>query len=103
VPLRVGSFDFIEELGKGGMGVVYRARDLQLEREVALKRPHLDLLDRPDFYSRFIGDARAFSNLMHPKITTVFEVFEEDDVPWMAMELIGVLADQMSEFFGIDL
>ena len=70
------------------MGIVYRARDLQLDREVALKRPHLELLNRPDFHSRFLGEARASSKLMHPNITTVFEVFEEDGVPWMAMELI---------------
>lgn len=87
-PQRVGSFEVIEELGRGGMGVVYRARDLQLEREVALKRPHLDLLDRPGFRARFMAEARASSKLMHPNITTVFEVFEEDGVPWMAMELI---------------
>jgi len=70
------------------MGVVYRARDLKLEREVALKCPHPDLLERPGFRQRFIGEARASSKLMHPNITTVFEVFEEDGVPWMAMELI---------------
>jgi len=87
-PQRIGSFELIEELGRGGMGVVYRARDLKLEREVALKSPHPDLLERPGFRQRFMGEARASSKLMHPNITTVFEVFEEDGVPWMAMELI---------------
>lgn len=87
-PQRVGSFELIEELGRGGMGVVFRARDLQLEREVALKRPHLELLDRPGFRARFMGEARASSKLMHPNIVTVFEVLEDQDVPWLVMELI---------------
>ncbi len=87
-PRRVGSFELIEELGRGGMGVVFRARDIKLEREAALKRPHLDLLERPGFRSRFMAEARASSKLMHPNIITVFEVLEEDGVPWMVMELI---------------
>jgi Tol biopolymer transport system component/serine/threonine protein kinase len=87
-PHRVGSFELIEELGRGGMGVVFRARDLQLEREVALKRPRLHLLEHPDFRSRFMGEARASSKLMHPNIVTVFEVLEDNGVPWLVMELI---------------
>jgi len=87
-PQRVESFEILEELGRGGMGVVFRARDLQLEREVVLKRPHLDLLDRPGFRARFMGEARASSKLMHPNIVTVFEVLEDHDVPWLVMELI---------------
>jgi Tol biopolymer transport system component/tRNA A-37 threonylcarbamoyl transferase component Bud32 len=70
------------------MGVVYRARDLKLEREVALKRPRSDLLGDPEFHRRFMTEARTASKLMHPNITTVFEVFEEEGVPWLVMELI---------------
>ena len=87
-PQRIGSFEIIEELGRGGMGVVYRARDLQLDREVALKSPNPDLLERPGFRQRFMGEARASSKLMHPNIVTVFEVLEDNDVPWLVMELI---------------
>ena len=87
-PRRVGSFELIEELGRGGMGVVFRARDLKLGREVALKRPRGELFERPGFEVRFLEEARAASKLMHPNITAVFEVFEENGVPWMAMELI---------------
>lgn len=88
MPRRVGSFEFIEELGRGGMGVVYRARDLKLDREVALKSPHPNLLERPGFRQRFMGEARASSKLMHPNVVTVFEVLEDDGVPWLVMELI---------------
>jgi Tol biopolymer transport system component len=88
LPRKVGSFELLEEIGRGGMGIVYRARDLKLEREVALKRPTADLLTRPGFRQRFFSEARSASKLMHPNIVTVFEVFEADDVPWMAMEHI---------------
>ena len=85
---RVGTFEILDEIGRGGMGIVYRARDTKLQRVVALKRPKPELLDRPDLRRRFMTEARSASKLMHPHITTVFEVFEEDGVPWLVMELI---------------
>jgi Tol biopolymer transport system component/tRNA A-37 threonylcarbamoyl transferase component Bud32 len=85
---RVGTFDVLDEIGRGGMGIVYRGRDLKLRRMVALKRPKPEALDRPDLRRRFMTEARSASKLMHPHITTVFEVFEEDGVPWLVMELI---------------
>jgi Tol biopolymer transport system component/tRNA A-37 threonylcarbamoyl transferase component Bud32 len=85
---RVGTFEILDEIGRGGMGVVYRARDTKLQRVVALKRPKQELLDRPDLRRRFMTEARSASKLMHPHITTVFEVFEDDSVPWLVMELI---------------
>ena len=88
MPRRVGSFDLIEEIGRGGMGVVYRARDLELERYVALKRPNSKHLAKPGFRRTFFAEARAASKLMHPNIVAIFEVFEDNGVPWMAMELI---------------
>ncbi len=88
LPRQVGSFEILEEIGRGGMGIVFRARDLKLEREVALKRPTTDLLARSGFRQRFFNEARSASKLMHPNIVTVFEVFEANGVPWMAMEYI---------------
>ena len=88
LPLRVGDFEVVEEIGRGGMGIVYRARDLKLERHVALKRPLEKHLDRPGFDRRFLDEARAASKLMHPNIVTVFEVLEHGGVPWMAMEIV---------------
>jgi Tol biopolymer transport system component len=70
------------------MGVVYRARDLKLQRDVALKCPNPSVLERPNLRRRFMTEARSASKLMHPHITTVFEVFEENGVPWLVMELI---------------
>jgi serine/threonine protein kinase len=87
-PRRVGSFEILGEIGRGGMGIVYRARDTQLGRMVALKCPKREVLAQPEFRKRFLNEARTASKIMHPHITAVFEVFEEDDVPWMAMELV---------------
>ena len=87
-PRRVGTFEILDEIGRGGMGVVYRARDTKLFRVVALKRPREEMLDRPELLQRFMTEARSASRLMHPNITAVFEVFEEKRVPWLVMELI---------------
>jgi Tol biopolymer transport system component/tRNA A-37 threonylcarbamoyl transferase component Bud32 len=87
-PRRVGTFEILDELGRGGMGIVYRARDTKLYRSVALKRPKEEMLDHPNVLQRFMTEARSASRLMHPHITAVFEVFEEDGVPWLVMELI---------------
>jgi Tol biopolymer transport system component/tRNA A-37 threonylcarbamoyl transferase component Bud32 len=87
-PRRVGTFEILDELGRGGMGIVYRARDTKLFRAVALKRPKEEMLERPEVLRRFMTEARSASRLMHPHITAVFEVFEEEGVPWLVMELI---------------
>ena len=75
------------EIGRGGMGVVYRARDIHLGRLVALKTP---LPDEPSDRERqrFVREAQAAAQLSHPHIVPVFEVFEHGGVPWVAMELV---------------
>ncbi len=88
-PVQVAGFAIAEEIGRGGMGIVYRAFDPRLGREVALKRPKPEYMLRHDFASRFLREARTASRLMHPNITTVFAAFEEDGVPWLAMELVA--------------
>jgi serine/threonine-protein kinase len=70
------------------MGVVYRARDLALDREVALKCPHPADASDPDRHRRFKREGRAAAGLSHPNIVQVYEVFEADGVPWIAMELV---------------
>jgi serine/threonine-protein kinase len=85
---RVSHYEILGELGRGGMGVVYRARDLQLGREVALKRPCDELVQDRDARKRFMREARSASSLSHPNIVQLFEVFEEADVPWLVMEMV---------------
>ena len=72
----------------GGMGVVYRARDTKLNREVALKVLPTDVVADPDRRNRFIIEAQTASQLQHPHIGVVYEVDEIDGVSFIAMELI---------------
>jgi Tol biopolymer transport system component/tRNA A-37 threonylcarbamoyl transferase component Bud32 len=85
---RVGHYEIVNLIGRGGMAVVYRARDLKLDRQVALKRPLKRFLANPKVRKRFHREARAASRLQHPHNVTIFEVFEEDGHDWLAMEVI---------------
>lgn len=82
---RVGHFEIVEKLGEGGMGVVYKARDLTLNRLVALKALSSGDTSRKQ---RFLQEAQAASALNHPNIVTVYEIFREEDDDFIAMELI---------------
>ncbi len=84
----VGHYRILAQIGRGGMGVVFRALDLNLEREVALKCPRPDLTGDKTVMQRFMREARTVSKLSHPCIVPVFEVFEHDGHPWLASELV---------------
>jgi Tol biopolymer transport system component/tRNA A-37 threonylcarbamoyl transferase component Bud32 len=94
---RVGRFRIIQEIGAGGMGVVYKALDEALGRHVALKHPRADVKDSENIRKRFVREARATSRLFHPNVVPIFEVFEFEGMPWLAMELVegGSLRDRM--------
>ncbi|MBN2309734.1 MAG: serine/threonine-protein kinase [Candidatus Hydrogenedentes bacterium] len=83
-----GNYEIIDTVGKGGMGVVYRAVDLALDRVVALKVLPTDFTSRPDVVSRFHREARAVAQLDHPNIVQTYSAGSVDDVPYIAMELI---------------
>ncbi|MHB8654962.1 MAG: protein kinase domain-containing protein [Terriglobia bacterium] len=76
------------ELGKGGMGVVYRAHDQRLRRDVALKVLSGAITDHGERRTRTLAEARAASALNHPGITTVYEVGEEGNHVFIVMELV---------------
>ncbi|HYM60651.1 MAG TPA: protein kinase [Thermoanaerobaculia bacterium] len=75
-------------LGEGGMGEVYRARDSQLERDVAMKILPAELVRDPDRVRRFVQEAKTASALNHPHIVAIFEIGRHDEIEYIAMELI---------------
>jgi len=87
---RVGRYRILGELGRGAMGIVYEAEDPSLDRSVALKTIILsdDSEERREYQKRFLLEAKASARLTHPHIVTVFDFGEEDDLGYMAMELL---------------
>ncbi len=94
----VSHYELLEPIGRGGMGVVHKARDLKLGRLAALKFVSPELIGRDDVRERFFLEARSLSALSHPHIATVYEVDEADGTPFLAMEFLpgGTLRDQIA-------
>ncbi len=84
----ISHYRITAKLGEGGMGAVYRAEDVKLRREVALKFLPPDLAADPEARKRLVKEARAASRLNHPNIATIYEVSDEGDTPFIAMELV---------------
>jgi serine/threonine protein kinase/tetratricopeptide (TPR) repeat protein len=84
----ISHYKILDKLGEGGMGVVYKAEDTKLDREVALKFLPRRLMSDPDAKQRFINEAKATSALDHPNIATIFEIGEEDDQAYIAMAFV---------------
>jgi len=84
----VGRYEIRSQIGEGGMGEVYLARDTRLDRQVALKILPAELAARRDRMERFVREAKAAAALNHPNIATIHEIGEEDGVHFIAMEFI---------------
>ena len=87
VPM-LADYEVLAELGRGGMGIVYRARDRRLGRVVALKLIKAGADGDPEVRDRFRREAAAMARLQHPGIVQIFEVGDEDGTPFFAMELV---------------
>ncbi len=98
LPCTFGRYRVVKLLGQGGMGSVYLAEDMQLERSVALKIPHLDGEDAPKLLKRFTREARAAATVMHPNICPLHDVGEIDGVPYLTMGYID--GKPLSAFIG---
>src|SRR3954449_12411646 len=85
----VGRYSIVGELGRGGMAVVYLARQLDLDRLVALKElAAFHAASDPSFAQRFVRESRLAGSLVHPNVITVFDYFEHDGTPYIAMEYV---------------
>src|SRR5262245_22050668 len=90
--LVAGRYRLLDHFGRGAMGIVWRGRDELLDREVAIKQivlpPMASVAEARAGYQRTLREARTAARLNHPGVVKVFDVVEEDDMPWIVMELI---------------
>lgn len=93
---RIGRYEILRLVGRGGMGELYQARDTVLDREVAVKVMSAETVRDNDARQRFYREARAAARLSHRNIVTVFEFAEERGVPYIVMEFLrGQSLDQL--------
>ncbi len=102
LPKRFGKYELLEVLDRGGMGVVFRAREEHLQRDVALKLIRWGRLASSEERRRFELEARAVARLDHPGIVKIYEASELDGTPYLTMQLLrgGSLFDRADEFVG---
>jgi len=87
IPRSLGRYEVVDLIGHGGMGALYRARDPRIGRLVAIKLLRADF-DTPELRDRFSREAAAAGSLSHPNIVTIYDVGEDDGLPFIAMEYV---------------
>ena len=93
---QIGNFKILQKLGEGGMGVVYKGIDVQLDRPVAIKMLNADLARNPELVQRFQAEARAQANLNHTNIATLYAFLVTEEGACMVMEFVeGESFEQM--------
>ncbi len=88
IGLRIGNYEVLSQLGRGGMGVVYKAKHVSLDRVVALKMILNGLHGGQKVIERFLAEAKAIAALQHPGIVQIFEIGEHESLPFIALEFI---------------
>ena len=86
---QINGYEVVRPIGRGGMAVVYLARQTALNRDVALKELSRFHASTPETAERFLRESRLAGSLNHPNIVTVYEYFEDDGVPYIAMEYVA--------------
>jgi serine/threonine protein kinase len=96
---RIGRFEILRIVGRGAFGLVFEARDTELNRRVAIKIPHAHVVSTAEDRERFAREARSAANLRHPGIVPVYEVSEIDGHPYIVTEFIEgrTLGDELSQ------
>jgi predicted Ser/Thr protein kinase len=97
-PERLGRFQILEELGRGGMGVVYKAWQEELRRPVALKVIRSADFASPQELSRFLTEAQAVARLQHPNIVQIYDIGEVNGQPYFCLEYVG--GGNLAEYLG---
>src|SRR6478735_5855560 len=85
---KIGKYDVVEVLGKGGMGIVYKATDSRIGRLVAIKMMTVGFTENPDLLKRFYREAQSTGTLQHPNIVIVYELGDQDGNPYLVMEYL---------------
>ena len=85
---KLGPYEILSQIGAGGMGEVYKARDTRLDRIVAIKVLPAHLADRPDLRERFEREARTIAGLNHPHICTLHDIGRQDGTDFLVMEFL---------------
>ena len=87
-PTKIGKYDILREIGRGGMGKVYGAVDPTIGRMVAIKQVTAVVSDDPDLLKRFYREAQSTGKLQHPNIVTLHDLGEQDGIPYLVMEYL---------------
>ncbi|MDO9011737.1 MAG: protein kinase [Gallionella sp.] len=101
-PEMLGKYQIVGELGRGAMGVVYEAFDPLIERSVAIKtilKSSIHASEAEDIFGRFRREARAAGRLLHPKIISIYEYGENDEMAYIVMELVR--GKELTEYFEV--
>ncbi|MHC4540579.1 MAG: protein kinase domain-containing protein [Planctomycetota bacterium] len=85
---RIGSFEIVEMIGRGGMGVVYLARDTKLDRSVAVKSMPADLQADSNTRERFLREAKLLASLNHPNIAVIYHIIEQEALGYLILEYV---------------
>jgi len=87
-PTKLGKYEIVEVIGRGGMGVVYKATDPEIGRLVGIKMMTSAVISDPDLLKRFYREAQSSGRLQHPNIVTIYDLGVHEGTPYLVMEFL---------------